>query len=72
MRPVLQGVGSVVDEPAEITDATLGKVRYAWRPEDVDAAGHHHGEFEVTFGDSTVETFPNGEWVDLEILADLD
>jgi BppU N-terminal domain len=73
MKPRLVGQGSTVtDGPVEITDEAAGAVLYRWQPQDVDTPGLHRGEFEVTFGDGTVETFPNGDWLDIEILADLD
>ena len=72
MQPRKIGQGSVVDADAEVLDEAKGLVRYAWKPEDVDAPGIHRAEFEVTFDDGTVETFPNGEWLDVEILSDLE
>jgi hypothetical protein len=73
MKPRHVGQGSTItDGPVEITDPDGGAVSYQWLPEDVDTPGLHRGEFEVTFGDGTVETFPNGDWLDIEILVDLD
>lgn len=42
----------------DIVDAETGVVRYAWRPGDTSEAGIHRGEFEVTFFDGRIETFP--------------
>lgn len=72
MRPRTPGVGSTVNGLCTIVDAAAGRVRYAWLPADVDTPGLHRAEFEVTFGDGTVETFPNDGWLDVEILAELD
>lgn len=71
MRPKVAGVGSVVDALATIEDALAGRVSYPWAPADVNVPGIHRAEFEVTFADGTVETFPNSDWIDIEILADL-
>jgi hypothetical protein len=71
MQPRKVGQGSVVNADAQVLDETKGLVRYAWLPEDVDTPGLHRAEFEVTFDDGTVETFPNGEWLDIDILPDL-
>jgi hypothetical protein len=43
----------------DIIDPTLGKVSYSWQPSDTVSAGSFQGEFEVTFSDDTVVTFPN-------------
>lgn len=37
-----------------------GEVTYAWQTGDTDDTGFFFGEFEVTFSDGTVQTFPNG------------
>lgn len=42
----------------DIADPEAGIVRYAWQPGDTREAGIHRGEFEVTFFDGRVETFP--------------
>ena len=48
-----------VDAPAVIVAAAGGQVRYDWAPADVDVAGWFRAEWEVTYGDGAVETFPN-------------
>lgn len=47
-----------VDAAASITDATAGEVEYAWQVGDTDTAGRFQAEWEVTFPDATVRTFP--------------
>jgi len=49
---VIDAAGSVVDGPA-------GHVRYTPQAGDFDTAGFYEAEYEVTFSDSSVETFPN-------------
>lgn len=71
MKPKLSGQGTTVDGDATVVDALAGKVRYAWLSGDVAAAGAHRAEFQVTFADGSVETFPNGDYVDVVILEDL-
>lgn len=72
MTPRVQGTGTTISRAlATITDAVKGKVSYAWTAPQVANVGVHRAEFEVTFSDGTVETFPNGEWIDLEIVGDL-
>ena len=61
-----------VDAAATIVDADDGKVEYAWQTGDTDTAGTFYGEIEVTYGDSTVETFPNNSYFTIIIQEDLD
>lgn len=56
----------VVDAAAAVVDAAAGQVRYDWQPADTMTAGRFRAEFEVTYSDGTVETFPNDG--DLQIL----
>lgn len=54
-----------VDTAATIVNApgTDGVVKYSWAAIDVDTPGAYRGWFEVTFGDGTKQTFPNGAWI---------
>jgi len=54
-----------------IIDATAGTIRYDWVAGDTDRAAVYQVEIQITFSDSTVETFPNGSHHRLEILKDL-
>ena len=48
-----------VDQEMTITDATGGVVRYDWQSGDTDTVGSYYVEFEVTYADASIETFPN-------------
>lgn len=48
-----------VDQEMTITDDTGGVVRYDWQSGDTDTVGTYYVEFEVTYADSSIETFPN-------------
>ncbi len=61
-----------IDAVATITDATTGKVQYAWTGTDTDTAGTYYGEIEVTYGDGAIETFPNNGYFTIIIKEDLD
>jgi len=52
---------TVIDKPAEIVAATEGKVRFIWAVGDTDHVGLCKAEFEVTFADGRVLTFPSKE-----------
>ena len=43
---------------ATISDAASGEIEYEWAAEDTDTAGLYVAEFEVTFDDGSVRTYP--------------
>lgn len=52
MRPV-GGTALIVDEPATVTDAAAGEVRYDWDAADMDTAGYYLVWWQVTTGGKT-------------------
>lgn len=48
-----------VDAAMTILNESLGRVRYDWQVGDTDTVGSYYVEFEVTYADNSVETFPN-------------
>ena len=61
-----------INAEADITNAAGGRVEYTWASGDTDSAGTYYGEIEVTYGDLTVETFPNNGYFTIIIQEDLD
>ena len=53
-----------------VTDAANGKVKYEWQDGDTDAAGSYQAEWEVTYSDGTIETYPNDGYLYVEIIED--
>lgn len=53
------GGAVVIDQPMTIVNAAGGIVRYDWQTGDTDTPGTYYVEFEVTYSDNTIETFPN-------------
>ena len=49
----------VLDEQMTITDAEGGVVQYDWQAGDTATVGTYYVEFEVTYSDGSIETFPN-------------
>ena len=47
-------------QSATISQASPGIVQYAFQAADTDTPGYYWGEFEVTYGDGRIETFPSG------------
>lgn len=48
----------VVDAAATVVSPTDGTVRYDWDAADTEVSGRFKAEWEVTFADTTVRTFP--------------
>ena len=66
------GVDPVVAEDAEVVDADTGEVRYTWLEGDLDDAGYYRAEWEVTYSNDAVETFPADGYISVVIREDLD
>ena len=70
MRPI--GSKQVtVDAPAVIVTPLDGLVRYNWIADDTDTIGSYQAEFEVTYADASIETFPNDGYIRVEIIDDI-
>jgi transcriptional/translational regulatory protein YebC/TACO1 len=60
-----------VDRQAQIQDAVNGIVWMVFEQGDTDESGSFQAEFEVTFPDARVETFPNDSFILINIINDL-
>ena len=70
----MRAVGSsqvVVDQAAVVVTPLEGLVRYDWAADDTDTIGSYQAEFEVTYADSSIETFPNDGYIRVEIIDDI-
>ena len=65
------GGGIVLDEQMTITDAGNGLVQYDWQVGDTATVGTYYVEFEATYSDGSVETFPNTGSLPLVITREL-
>jgi len=54
-----------------IVDALAGEVRYSFDAVDTDTVGTFYGEFEVTFSDGRILTFPEGEYIIINIIEEI-
>lgn len=59
MAPVNDRSATTVNAAATVTDATGGVVEYEWTPGDTTEPGVYVAEFEATYSDGAVESFPN-------------
>jgi hypothetical protein len=55
---------------AEMT-GELPALIYDWTAADTATAGSYSGEFEVTYADDRIETFPNGSNISIRIPQDI-
>ena len=62
---------AVVDADATIIDADTGRVKYVWVATDTATPGSFQAEFEVTYTNGAVETFPNDQSIAIVITEDL-
>jgi len=59
------------DQNTDGSDGSKGKVSYDWTADDTDQAGTYLAEWEVTFADGTVRTFPTAGWDTVVVHSDL-
>lgn len=72
LRARVGGATKLDKAPAAIVaPATDGVVQYDWAPGDTDTAGPFQGEFQVTYADSSVETYPNDSYLNIKITGEI-
>lgn len=62
---------NLIDAAATVVNATGGIAKYVWASGDTASAGTFKAEFEVTYADNSVETFPNWGYQKVKIDEDL-
>ena len=63
--------GSNLDVPMTIVNPTGGVVLYDWSTGDTSTAGTYSAEIQVTYSDSSIETFPNDDRIAVVITPEL-
>ena len=72
MRDRSIGVVTVNRADAVIVTATGSPmVRYDWTSSDTDKEGYYIAEFEVTYPGGAIETFPNVDFIRVQISEDI-
>jgi hypothetical protein len=54
-----------------ILAATRGELRYSWTVANTNTAGNFEAEFQVTYPDTTIQTFPDDGYIDVIITDDV-
>jgi hypothetical protein len=61
----------LINRQALIMNETGGEVWVVFTKQETAQVGSMNGEFKVTFPDTSIETFPNGGYIQMQILPDL-
>ena len=65
------GTGLKVNSAMTIVNATGGIIQYDWQSGDTDTVGSYALEFEVTYADGSLETFPNSKNLSVTVIKEL-
>ena len=63
--------GAIISRDAVIFDTSEAVVEYVWQGTDTATSGSFRVEFEVTYADGKVETFPNSSFIRVQITDDI-
>lgn len=61
----------VVDAAGSVPVLPNPTLRYEWTTPDTTTGGSFEAEFEVTYGDGTIETWPNDGYITIRIWEDI-
>jgi len=61
----------VIDAAGSVVDGATGHIRYTPQVGDFDTAGFYEAEYEVTYSDGSIETFPNDGNLQLILTSEL-
>ncbi len=62
---------TTIDASASVVSEANGIVQYDWIAGDTADVGSYQAEFEVTYSDGNIETFPNANYIGVEIIDDI-
>ena len=71
MRVKPAGTVKVNGALATIANAGLGEVQYSFSTDDTDTADEFESEWEVSFSDGSVQTFPNDGYTPVIVTDDI-
>jgi len=70
MSDIGGNVGNINNRPASVPNPALGIVSYFWETGVLTSPGTFKGEFQVTFSDGTVRTWPNARSEQLNVIVE--
>lgn len=70
MRTIGSTTWTLTADAVVVTATVTPTVRYDWDAADTATPGFYEAEFVVTYSDSTIETFPNSEFLTINIVGD--
>lgn len=71
MKSITKAPQTVIDNAAELVEASAGKVKYVWESGDLQTHGSYSVEWEITFGDGKILTVPSVGYDKIVVLSDL-
>ena len=71
MRNTADDTTKISGASVTVLAASKGEVRYSWTTVNTNTAGNFEAEFQVTFSDGGVQTFPNDTYIDVIITEDV-
>jgi hypothetical protein len=71
MRNTADDTTKISGASVTVLAASKGEVRYPWTTTNTNTAGNFEAEFQVTFSDGGVQTFPNDGYIDVIITEDV-
>jgi len=71
MRVKPAGALKVTRQTCAIVSGGTGRVRYEWIADDTDTADEYEGEFQVTYANGKIQTFPNDGHIPVVVTDDI-
>ena len=71
MRNTADDTTKISGASVTVLAASKGEVRYSWTTTNTNTAGNFEAEFQVTFSDGGVQTYPNDGYIDVIITEDV-
>ena len=72
MRVKPAGTVKVDEQECTIVTAGIGRVRYEWTAANTNTADEYEGEFQVTYANGKIQTFPNDGYIPIVITDDIE
>lgn len=63
--------GTPSEYDGEVVNASAGTVRYEWTGDEFDEPGVYYAEWQVTYSDGSIATFPNDKEFIIQVRTDL-